>query len=275
MEMLDFAVRENVLNDDVEVIRTGIIDVSMIDMLKEFPEEYGVQRMTNRGNINRIKHSMSELYIPSVIKVNQDWYILDGAHSKQAIKELTLTGAQLVYVMYDTKGKDREVCIKLNTTSKQWDTKDFLKIWVESGLEDYIWFNNFLNKYNLSFQSAILLATGKTAGRMNGEPANIVTYFKNGTMKISQNDRARALSIAHQLRDIQDMLPKEVRGQRSLHNGFVRIATHELYNHDRMLSKLSYQRDKLHKCSCQKGYIEMLEDIYNYKTKDKVYFLDK
>lgn len=273
--MLDFAIRENVLNNEIEVIRTGIIDVSMIDMLKEFPEDYGVQRLKNKGNISRIKHSMQELYVPSVIKVNKDWYILDGAHSKEAIKQLALEGVQIVYVMYDTKGRDREICIKLNTTSKQWDNKDYLKIWCEAGKDDYIWFNNFINRYNLSFQSAILLATGKTAGRMYGEPANIVTYFKNGTMEISQSNRSRAINIAEQIMDIEAVLPKEVKGQRSLHNGFVRIATNEQYDHNRMLSKLSYQRDRVYRCSSQNGYIEMLEGIYNYKTRDKVYFTSK
>ena len=260
------------MDKKIEVIGTGVLDITDIDKLKEFPKEYGIQRLTNRANISRIKNSMSELYIPSVIKVNQDWYILDGQHSKEAIKELALSDNKLVYVMYDTKGRDREICIKLNTTGKQWDNKDYLRIWVESGLEDYIWFNNFMNKYQLSFQTSILLATGKTAGKMNGNLTPIIREFKSGTMKVSQEMRDRAVNIANQLEDIKELLPKEVRGQRSLHNGFVRIATNEKYNHFRMLSKLSYQQDRLHKCSCQAGYIEMLEGIYNYKSSDKVYF---
>ena len=76
------------MDKKIEVIGTGVLDITDIDKLKEFPKEYGIQRMTNRANISRIKNSMSELYIPSVIKVNQDWYILDGQHSKEAIKEL-------------------------------------------------------------------------------------------------------------------------------------------------------------------------------------------
>ena len=44
------------------------------------------------------------------------------------------TGYQAIpydgYVMYDTKGKDKDVCVLLNTTSKKWDVKDFLEIFL-------------------------------------------------------------------------------------------------------------------------------------------------
>ena len=62
----------------IKIIGTGVLDIKEIDKLKEFPQEYGIQRMTDRNNINRIVKSMEELYIPSVIRVNQDWFILDG-----------------------------------------------------------------------------------------------------------------------------------------------------------------------------------------------------
>lgn len=270
MEMLNMMV-----NDDVEVIRTGIIDASMIDMLKEFPREYGVQRLVDRGNVNRIKKSMQEIYIPSVIKVNQDWYILDGAHSKQAIKELALTGAQLVYVMYDTKDRDREVCVALNTTSRKWTTIDFMEVWISSGKEDYIWFKKIWHKYELNFQSTLFLVTGKTRGGSHEKPCKAMREFKDGSMKLSQEQRDKAVDIADKLVDIRSLMPKDIASQRNFHLGFIRMAFNEQYNHQRMLSKLSYQRDRIYKCSSQNGYIKMLEDIYNYKTKDKVYFLDK
>lgn len=275
MEMLDFAVRNNALNDDIEVIRTGIIDVSMIDMLKEFPAEYGVQRLIDRGNVNRIKKSMQQTYIPSVIKVNQDWCILDGAHSKQSIKELALQGVQLVYVMYDTKGRDREVCVALNTTSKKWTTVDFMEIWISSGKEDYIWFKNIWYKYELNFQSTLLLTTGKARGGNNGEPCKTLREFKDGTMKLSQERRNIAIDVAEKLIDIRGLVPKEIASQRNFDQAVIRMAFNEKYDHNRMLNKLSYQRDRVYRCSSQNGYIEMLESIYNYKTNNKVHFTSK
>ena len=274
MEMLDFVVRNSYSNNEIEVIRTGIIDVSMIDILKEFPREYGVQRLVDRGNVNRIKQSMTNLYIPSVIKVNKDWYILDGAHSKQSIKELALEGVQLVYVMYDTKGRDREVCVALNTTSKNWSTADYLQMWVDAGKEDYIWLKTIWDKYNLNHQSALCIVTGKTVGSAN-QNLEILRIFKNGQLKISQEQRDNAIMILNQLEDVKSYADEKLRKQRGFTNAFIKLATNKRYDHNRMLSKLSYQRDRLYKCSCQNAYVEMLEDIYNYKTKDKVYFTNR
>lgn len=269
MEMLNMMV-----NDDVEVIRTGIIDVSMIDMLKEFPREYGVQRMTDRGNVNRIKQSMSELYIPSVIKVNQDWYILDGQHSKEAIKQLALTGVQLVYVMYDTKGKDREICVKLNTTSKQWTVPDYMNMWIDAGKEDYMWLKTIWDKYKLNYQSALCIATGKRIGSGN-QNLEVLRIFKNGRLKITKEQREKALMILEQLEEVKTYIPDNIAKQKSFVGAFIKMAYDTRYNHQRMIEKLDYQRNRIYRCTCQKAYIEMLESIYNYRTSNKVYFLDK
>ena len=49
-------------------------------------------------------------------------------------------------------------------------------------------------------------------------------------------------------------------------------ALNEKYNHERMINKLEYKGDKIYKCTSKNGYIEMLESIYNYKSKNKVQF---
>lgn len=38
------------------------------------------------------------------------------------------------------------------------------------------------------------------------------------------------------------------------------------------ISKLDYQRDKIHRCSNTSVYVTMLENIYNYRNKFKVDF---
>ena len=38
----------------------------------------------------------------------------------------------------------------------------------------------------------------------------------------------------------------------------------------RMTTKLEFQYDRIHKCSTQLNYVEMLQDIYNYKSRDKI-----
>ena len=255
----------------LDIIEAGIMDVSEIDRLKEFPKEYGVQRMLDRGNVNRIKNSMESLYVPSIIKVNQDWYILDGQHSKQAIKELAIKGAEFAYVMYNTNGLDKEICVKLNTTSKQWNANDFLELWINTGNEHYIWYKNVMDKYNLSIQATTFLVTGK----VHVKSTQSTSEFNSGDMIITPKQRAKVIYIADRLQEIRNILPKNIANDRSFHIAFMKVFNSGKYDHQRMLDKLKNQRDRDYKCNSQSGYIDMIENIYNYKTRNKVYFNDK
>lgn len=253
------------------MIDTGILTVKDIDKLKEFPKESGINRDIDKGNVNRIKNSMEQLYIPSVIKVNQDWFILDGQHSRQALMELASENEnlQIAYVMYDTKRKDREACILLNTTSKNWKYDDFMDIWVNNSNDNYIWFKDFKEKYNLNLMCALYIVTGKDKGGIKRSQDD---EFTNGEMIITKEQRIGAIKIAEELQEVKALIPKTIGKSRIFQNAFIKIALNENYNHQRMIDKLDYQYDRIHKCSGKNAYVEMLEDIYNYKSKDKVNF---
>ena len=71
-------------------------------------------------------------------------------------------------------------------------------------------------------------------------------------------------------------MPKPIKKQfnknRTFQNAFTKVALNEKYDHQRMTNKLSYQWDKIYKCTCKEDYVKMLKDIYNYRSKDKVEF---
>lgn len=254
--------------EQLKVIGTGTLSISEINKLKEFPEEYGVQRMVNKRNVNQIKSSMEQLYIPIVVKVNQDWFILDGQHSKEALIEMALDDAQLVYVMYDTKGKDREVCVLLNTTGKKWEVDDFMELWISCDNKNYIWFKDFKDTFNLSYQSAMYLIYGT----QEGSTTLNTNKFKNGEMIITEQQKSKAIKIARYLQEVKMYVDRKIGSQRNFQNAFIKIAYNEKYNHDVMISKLDYQRDKTYRCTNMNGYVSMLESVYNYRNKSKVDF---
>lgn len=256
--------------ESLKIIDTGVLTIKDIDKLKEFPKEYGIQRMVDKGNVDRIKNSMEQLYIPSVIKVNKNWYILDGQHSKQALMELAEGNEdlQIVYVMYDTQGRDRETCILLNTTSKNWKYDDFMNIWVNNGNENYIWFKEFKEGHNLTYITAMYMCLGTDQGG-NNKNRDIGKMFNNGELVITKEQRIRATRIVEQLKEVKALIPKEVGKIRNFQNAFTKVALNEKYDHERMINKLDYQYNRIHKCSSKNAYVEMLEDIYNYKSKNK------
>ena len=252
-------------NKKLKVISTGILSTADIDRLKEFPTDTGVQRFIDEANVKRIMHSMQEIYIPSVIKINQDWYILDGQHSKEAIKRLQLKNEQLVYVQYDTSGFDKDVCILLNTTSKKWNALDFLNVWVNAGKDDYIFLKEFLDKYQFPFQVSLYMFGVTVQG---GNTAK----FKNGTMVIPPQDREKGIEIARGYIDLKEYIPNEIMCMQSFVKAFAIIFRNPKYNHTRMLKQVISHRDKVYKCSNIANYEKMLEDVYNFKRRDRVNF---
>ena len=254
----------------LKVIKTGVLGVNEIGKLRVFPEEYGVQRMISKSNISNIKKSMEQLYIPSVIKVNQDWYILDGQHSKEAIQELALNGAQIVYVMYDTKGRDKEVCVLLNTVGKQWTTNDFLDLWVSCGNNNYIWFKEFQNNHNLNYQTMITLINGS----IMGSSTRLSKEFKNGEMVITDEQKQRAIRIGYLLDEIRTSCSvndnsKAVSKQRAFHLAFIKMALDSRYDHTRMIKKINLNLGNFRKCTNMSNYLDMLQGFYNYNEKGK------
>lgn len=259
----------------LKVIKTGVLSAKEIGRLKIFPEEYGIQRMINKNNIANIKKSMEQLYIPSVIKVNQDWYILDGQHSKEAIQELALNGVQIVYVMYDTKGKDKEVCVLLNTVGRQWTANDFLDLWVSCGNSNYIWFKNFQKEHDLNYQTMLTLINGS----LMGSSTKLNKEFKNGEMIITDEQKQRAIKIGHLLDEIRITCSindnsKAVSKQRAFHLAFIRIALNKSYDHKRMIRKINLNLGNFRKCTNMINYLDMLQGFYNYKEKNRVNFME-
>ena len=259
---------------DVKSINSGTLKVKDLDKIKIFPKEYGVNRNIDRRNVDRLKKSMKDCYIPSVIKVNQDWFIIDGQHTRQALMELAeeheeFNDKEVIYQMYYTKSKEeaRKVCISLNTTSEKWKYEDFVDIWADSENENYIWFKEFKEKYNLNFITARYILTGINRGLCQHEDD---IKFRNGEFVITQEQRIRATRIARQLQEIKRLIPKVVGNARNFQLAFSMVARNEKYDHERMITKLEFQYDRIHKCSTQLNYVEMLQDIYNYKSRDKI-----
>lgn len=279
---------EDMLNDlrnvvelrNVEFLGTIVITLKEINMLKAFPNETGVQREKSKKHVKDIKESMLERFIPPVIKVNKRGYILDGQHTVQAAKELLEEGKisannEMIILRFDTKGTegDRNMCRILNTLNKGWTKGDFLTTEANSGKEDYIWFKNFQEETGFSTLLILELVTGKTSGGTNNSKR--IDSFKEGNFVATQSERLIAQKIAGQIYDLKEFIPRNVYKSDNFRKAFAKIARNKEYNHKKMLSKLEYQSDRIKKKTSKYAYMEMLEDIYNYRNRKKVELFDK
>jgi hypothetical protein len=99
-------------------------------------------RNKNLLHINRLKKSMNQNYLFTVIIVNEKYEIIDGQHRFEVIQELQLP---LHYIICSGYGLT-EVHI-LNANSKTWNADDYLEGYCKLGYKDYLIFADFKNKY--------------------------------------------------------------------------------------------------------------------------------
>ena len=221
-------------------------------------------RDVNPLHLKRLKSSFQSNWLFSPILVNQKHEIIDGQHRFSVCQEL---GLPIYYIMVYNYGIN-EVQI-LNTNHNNWNKKDYLQGYINSGNENYIEFKKFATTYpDFNFTTSLRILSGlrtyKTT-RFEGTKNNSKT-FENGTFEIP--DRLRSYEIANMIMDFKKFFP------RFNDNVFVTtllyLFDHVNYNHKEMIKKMVVQPNSLELCRSQTQYALLIEDIYNFKRKDKV-----
>jgi len=209
-------------------------------------------RDINKAHAQRIKDSMENKTIISPILVNEKNEVIDGQHRLKALQEL---GKPVHYLKVNGYGLD-EVQI-LNMNSKNWTTEAFLDSYVDLGYTEYIKFQEFKDSYDFNFSAALILAAG----------LNIrFETFRIGKFKFDD------LSEAYQRADKVTMIKPYFDNYN--HATFVRtmlqLFENENFEFSQFMSKLSYQPRALQIQQRVSQYLVMIEEIYNFKSRDKV-----
>jgi len=220
-------------------------------------------RNLNLLHINRLKKSMQEQYLFTVIVVNENYEIIDGQHRFHAIRDL---GLPLHYVIMP--GYSLLQVQILNANSSNWSTQDYLEAYCNLGYEDYIRLNDFLNKYklNISIGASILIGnTTGTAGMKAGAPFE---FFKHGTLKVSDKQVRDASKFMDMLYLFEPFF-KDFKS-RSFVFALMRLMKNTNFEITELLQKVKVQPLALQTCQQVNQMISLIEEIYNYKRRDKV-----
>ena len=119
-------------------------------------------RNLNLLHLNRLKKSIQENYLYTIIIVNEKYEIIDGQHRFNVIKELKLP---LNYIIIDGYGIN-EVQI-LNRNSKTWNCDDYLDGYINLKYPDYIKYKEFKNKYKFGHRETLSLLTNSIGCGVN------------------------------------------------------------------------------------------------------------
>lgn len=211
-------------------------------------------RTKNLLHINRLKKSMSENYLFTVIIVNEKYEIIDGQHRFEVIKELNLPLNYIVCEGYSL----REVQV-LNQYSKTWNSDDYLDCYCNLGYEDYLKYAAFKDKYKLGHNEVQSLLSGLS------HKADVETFY-------SGNFKVKSLEQAEEYIEKIMMIEPYYSGvrRRAFIFAMISLFNNENFEFTEFLQKLKLQPTALQDCTNVTNYKILIEEIYNYRRRDKV-----
>ena len=212
-------------------------------------------RVVNQKHVQKLINSMRKKMHHSPIQVNEKMEIIDGQHRLEARKAI---GAPIEY--YISKGADISTVQDLNTNSEDWKIDDYLHSYISKGIKDYIIYKQFLDSYKFNHKITMYLLTNNAGGCSED--------FNSGNFKIK--DIEKAAEIASKLNIVGGYYDGYKR--RTFCYAFVRCLNNSKFSFEEFIAKLAYQRSKIYDCAKVEQYLEIIEEIYNYKrsAKDKI-----
>lgn len=213
-------------------------------------------RKPNELHIKRLTNSFKERYLFSPILVNEKMQIIDGQHRFYSAKELNLP---INFIVVDGYGLD-EVQI-LNANSKNWNADDFLKGYCDLGYKNYIIYKDFKEKFGFGHNECMAMLSGTIGGT-----GNVIKKFYSGKFEIQNLDEA--ISVAEKLNRIGVFYLGYKR--RSFVLTAMSLFKNKNFSLDEFISKLILQPSALTDCKDIPQYRLLIENIYNFKRREKV-----
>jgi hypothetical protein len=219
-----------------------------------FKELLGNRDLDEKHVKNLIK-SMKEEYLEIPIQVNEKMEVIDGQHRLAACKELKLP----VYFNI-IKEAGLQQTLRQNALQKKWVLNDVLESYVKLGYKDYIVVKSFVQKYKFSIMQTLYILSLSTR---NGTG---VKKFREG--KVTINDVNKSHKIAKLLYDLSEIV--NIYDYFIFYAFFVILTKCQEFDVYVFIEKMKYQSQKFKKQRNVKFQIELIEEIYNYKSRTKV-----
>lgn len=201
-----------------------VYETDDLSIFKLFP----FNRDIDKKHVNLLADNMKKhgfIGVAQIVLIKQKgksvYYIADGQHRIAAARQL---GIPVRFELTEISG-NREVAnfiASLNTSSKAWGTKNFLKVWVKNNIPEYVKLNKV--QENTGFQITPLLEAYLFTSSQKD--------YREGTMTFpneQQSDR-----IIQQMVDLNQYLPSKAFCRRAI----VKVMLNEKYNHKKMVSAI-------------------------------------
>lgn len=251
------------VNAKKKKIESSHLQVFMTDEYNLFRYKTG-NRQVSQSIVNKIYKSIMEYgwIDSSVIIVGDKMVVCDGQHRIAALKKFfnEFGVKHKVHYIVDRKLDDMDKIINWQIARGGWSVYDYAKSWADRGNETYKLYLLFQEKYNLIHSVAQLLCQGDiNDGKL---------LFKKGKMVV--NDWGLPKVYAGRLFELRKLFSYAM--QEKFVRAIVSFWKHPEFDHNEFTHKLSLDREKLYRVTKADQYRKLIDEIYNYKRREKVKF---
>ena len=207
-----------------------------------------------QSHLKRLSASMSKNRLFSPIIVNEKYEVIDGQHRLMSAK---INNTEIEYIIVNGYGL-KEVQI-LNANSKNWSSDDYMNGYCDLNNINYIKYRDFKNKYGFGHSECQALLSGVMSTSMQ-------PIFNSGEFKIK--DLKLAIDNAEKIQMISEFYDGYKR--RSFVLSLMYLFKNKDFIFTQFIQKLKIQPTALVDCTSSSSYLLLLEEIYNYKSRNKV-----
>jgi hypothetical protein len=225
------------------------------------PNLQHVRRLTDSINVNGM--------ICNPILVNENMEVIDGQHRLIAAKE----AESFIYYII-VKGYSLSEVHTLNLNQKNWSKKDFMEGYANMGIESYIKLKKFVEKNDdFSFNDCISLCTNTS-----GHNYTLIGKYRADRKITMQQVFEEGTWIGKDFELAQDWANK-IRMVKPYYSGYnktsfactiIVLFNNKNFDFNEFMHKLRLQPTAMVDCANREQYRTLIEDIYNYKSRNKV-----
>jgi hypothetical protein len=194
----------------------------------------------------------------SYIVVNSKGDVIDGQHRLLGAK---LVGIPVLYTIEENA--DFDTIQKLNEDQLNWAKSDHVHGWVTKGNKHYETLEKFMVEYPKFRISECLMFLSNSFTSIKK------TDFNKGRFEVRSVEKAR--EWANNLTELKPYFEKYYNKSMFV-RAVIKLLSRkgDVFKFEEFLHKVRLRPTSIVPCGSVEQYIEMIEDIYNYKRKDKV-----
>lgn len=236
-------------------------------------KEISGNRVPNPQHVKRLKSSiLANGMLCNPILVNEDYKVIDGQHRLLA----SIEANSFIYFII-LNGYNLNQVHTLNLNQKNWTKKDFMDGYADMGIESYIKLREFIEKNtDFTFGDCIAMCSNITTShnfdhpykiqKINGELQNIAEVFVEGTW------RGKNFELGNEWAEKLRLVKPYYSGyNKSIFVGsMISLFSNKNFDYSEFMHKIRLQPKALVDCANREQQRLLIEEIYNYRSRNKI-----